>query len=135
MPLLDNFYCLQGASMSSNSLSYSGVLTQPHRVGQHDPDLTVIVPTRNEAGNIDILLTRISNAFSGPSFGKVSVEVIFVDDSTDRTPETIEAAMTRFPDRHIRLIHRAPEQRGDGLGGAVAVGLSAARSQYACVMD
>src|SRR5512146_2681165 len=130
MPLLDNFYCLQGASMSSNSLSYSGVLTQPHRVGQQDPSLSVIVPTRNEAGNIDILLTRIGNAFSSPSYSGPSLEVIFVDDSTDNTPETVEAAARRFPDLNVRLIHRPPEQRTDGLGGAVTLGLSAARSPY-----
>ncbi len=121
--------------MSSNSLSYTGVLTQPRSVDQHEPDLSVIVPTRNEAGNIDILLTRIGNAFSGSTFRSSSLEVIFVDDSTDNTPAAVEAAAKRFPDLNVRLIHRPPEQRADGLGGAVTVGLSAARSQYACVMD
>ncbi len=121
--------------MSSNSLSYSGVLTQPRRLDQHGLDLSVIVPTRNEAGNIDILLTRISNAFSGPSFAGASLEVIFVDDSTDNTPQTIEAAAKRFPSLNVHLIHRPSEQRTDGLGGAVTVGLAAARSEYACVMD
>ena len=121
--------------MSSSTLPYSGVLTQPRRVSQRDLDLSVIVPTRNEAGNIDILLTRIGNAFSGPSYAASSLEVIFVDDSTDDTPAAVEAAVRRFPDLNVRLIHRPPEQRSDGLGGAVTVGLSAARAQFACVMD
>jgi putative flippase GtrA len=33
------------------------------------------------------------------------------------------------------LIHRPPEQRADGLGGAVTAGLKATQSKYACVMD
>lgn len=121
--------------MSTNSLSYSSVLAQPRRVAPNDLDLSVIVPTRNEAGNIEILLTRIGNAFAGSSFGGSSLEVIFVDDSTDDTPQTVEAAAKRFPNLNVRLIHRAPEQRADGLGGAVTLGLSTARSPYACVMD
>src|SRR5512140_1168333 len=121
--------------MTTNSLSYSGVVTQPRRVGQSDLDLSVIVPTRNESGNIDVLLTRIENAFGGSSNLGARLEVIFVDDSTDNTPQTVEEAIARFPDLHVRLIHRPPEKRSDGLGGAVTTGLAAARSEYACVMD
>ncbi len=121
--------------MTTNSLSYGGVVTQPHRVGRSDLDLSVIVPTRNEAGNIDVLLTRIENAFSGGSTSGPQLEVIFVDDSTDSTPQTVQAAAERFPDLNVRLIHRPPEKRGDGLGGAVTMGLAAAQSKYACVMD
>src|SRR5512142_250288 len=108
--------------MTTNSLSYGGVVTQPHRVGRSDLDLSIIVPTRNEAGNIDVLLTRIENAFAGGSTSGPNLEVIFVDDSTDNTPQTVEAAEQRFPGLNVRLIHRPPEKRGDGLGGAVSVG-------------
>ena len=41
-------------------------------------DLSIVIPTRNEAGNINQLLTRIGQAFL-----EKSVEVLFVDDSTD----------------------------------------------------
>jgi putative flippase GtrA len=98
-------------------------------------NLSVIVPTRNEAGNVEVLLTRIENAFAGSSFSSSSLEVIFVDDSTDNTPQTVEMAARRFPELNVRLIHRPPEKRGDGLGGAVTLGLAAAKSKYACVMD
>ena len=50
--------------MSSNSLSYSGVVSQPSRVGQDSPDLSVIVPTRNEAGNIAPLVAEIAKALA-----------------------------------------------------------------------
>ncbi len=121
--------------MTTNSLSYGGVVTQPHRVGRRDLDLSVIVPTRNEAGNIEVLLTRIENAFSGGSTSGPSLEVIFVDDSSDNTPQTVETAAGRFPALNVRLIHRPAEKRSDGLGGAVTLGLAASQAKYACVMD
>ena len=95
-----------------------------------EPVISVVVPTRNEAGNIEFLLDRLENAFIDSP-----IEIIFVDDFTDETPQVIEAAAKRFPALVVRLIHRPPEQRADGLGGAVVAGLSAARSPYVCVMD
>lgn len=42
------------------------------------PTLSIILPTRNEAGNIHLLLTRIEGATRG-----IATQVVFVDDSTD----------------------------------------------------
>ncbi len=92
--------------------------------------LSVIVPTRNEAGNVEMLLVSIEKACSGQP-----LEVIFVDDSTDNTPQVVERAALQFPGLNIRLIHRPIEGRVGGLGGAVVVGLRAAHAEYACVMD
>ena len=61
--------------------------------------------------------------------------MIFVDDSSDDTPEVVVAAIEKFPAQNVRLIHRSPEERVGGLGGAVVVGLKAACADYACVMD
>ncbi len=100
---------------------------------ENDPSeltVSVVVPTRNESGNINPLLTNIRNAFYGRS-----IEVIFVDDSTDETPQVVEAAIERFPFQHVRLIHRPPEARKGGLGSAVVLGLRAAQAEYACVID
>lgn len=69
-------------------------------------DLSVIIPTRNEVGNIKPLLTRIDQALSG-----IRAEVLFVDDSTDETPQMIKSAIPLFPDLTIRLFHRAAEKR------------------------
>jgi glycosyltransferase involved in cell wall biosynthesis len=90
----------------------------------------VVVPTRNEADNVDALLKGIQAAV-----GCTPIEVIFVDDSTDDTPQVVETAVGRFPDLNVHLIHRDPPERAGGLGGAVVAGLRAARSEYACIMD
>jgi dolichol-phosphate mannosyltransferase len=92
-------------------------------------DLSIIIPTRNEAGNIAQLLRRLE-----PIVRTRSVEIIFVDDSTDETPQTIDDAASTYV-RPIRLIHRLPGQRTGGLGGAVLEGMRAARGHWLIVMD
>ncbi len=91
--------------------------------------ISIIVPTRNEAGNVEPLLTRIDEATRG-----VPIEVVFVDDSTDNTPEVITSLQNQFS-LSVVLIARPPERRGNGLGGAVVEGFKAARSPWVCVMD
>src|SRR5436853_5018992 len=93
------------------------------------PLLTVIVPTKNEAGNIEPLLRRVEEAVAG-----TTTEVIFVDDSTDETP----AVITRVADTvgmSVQVLHRPPERRADGLGGAVVEGIRAASGEWVCIMD
>lgn len=90
-------------------------------------DLSVIVPTFNEGGNVAELVRRI-----GATLDDVDFEVVFVDDSTDDTPATIQAvaAAAEFP---VRLIHRdAPE---GGLSGAVLEGFRNAQARWCLVMD
>ena len=93
------------------------------------PAVSVVVPTRNEADNVAELVRRLERAVP-----YLPMEVIFVDDSTDRTPEAIEALRGHYRPEII-LVHRPPEQRGDGLGGAVVRGLQIARAPLVCVMD
>jgi dolichol-phosphate mannosyltransferase len=92
--------------------------------------LSIIIPTRNEAGNVHALLSKINQIVN-----HIQAEVLFVDDSTDETPQTVVEAIPVFPRLNVRLLHREPEQRVGGLGGAVLLGLVNARSEYACVMD
>ena len=93
------------------------------------PELSIIVPTRNEAGNVAPLAARLDE-----TLGDRSAEVIFADDSDDDTPDAVmQAAATS---RHrIRLLHRPPDQRGTGLGGAVVAAMQIARAPWICVMD
>lgn len=93
------------------------------------PSLTIVVPTRNEAENVGPLFERLDRCLPGQV-----LEIIFVDDSDDDTVAAIES-LERSPDRVIRVIHRPRGERQGGLGGAVVVGLRAARADWVCVMD
>ena len=68
--------------------------------------ISVIVPTRNEAGNVDALLGRLAPVLAG-----VGSEVVFVDDSDDETPDRVRDWAGRGVDPQVRLIHRPPGQR------------------------
>jgi len=102
------------------------------RPGVELPSLTVVVPTKNEADNVDPLLRGLSVALAD-----VGAEVIFVDDSDDDTRDRIfrSAVETSRPSLDVRLIARDGDQRTGGLSGAVIDGLAAARSRWVCVMD
>lgn len=90
--------------------------------------VTIIVPTRNEAVNIEPLLRRLAQAM-----GETPFAVIFVDDSDDDTPQAITQARDHysFP---IQAVIRPPEAR-NGLSGAVVDGFKAAQEEWLCVMD
>ena len=90
--------------------------------------VTLIVPTRNEAGNIAPLVARSQAVLP------CDAEIIFVDDSTDDTPEVIRAVAAEAPVT-VRVIHRAPDERTGGLGGAVVAGMRGASGDVMVVMD
>ena len=94
------------------------------------PLLTLVIPTRNEAGNVSRLVRVLKKSLSG-----VDYRVVFVDDSTDETPEVIRSLSEE--DGRIVLIHREGAERGGGLSTAVMTGMDAAanESEYTCVMD
>ncbi len=93
------------------------------------PALTVIVPARNEAANIEPLLTRLA-----PAVLALSAEVLVVDDSDDDTASVLaaHAGECAVP---VRLLHREEGDRTGGLSGAVLAGLLAARGEWVLVMD
>ena len=98
----------------------------PHRE-PGTPELTVIVPTFNEALNVPELVRQLAEALEGQD-----AEVLFVDDSTDDTPEVVRqvASTAALP---VRLIHR--DTPVGGLSGAVQVGLAASTAPWCVVMD
>jgi dolichol-phosphate mannosyltransferase len=96
-------------------------------VAEHE--LSVVVPTRNEAAGIGRFLDALLPALEG-----IDAEVIVVDDSTDGTPAAVERSARRAP-LPIRLHHRTARERAGGLGGAVKVGFEAAQGRFVAVMD
>ena len=94
-------------------------------------NLTVIVPTRNEAETIGELVERVDRSLAHTA---VDYEVLVVDDSDDDTPTRArEASEAGSP---VRVLHRPPEARSGGLAGAVQTGIEAAPgSTLIAVMD
>jgi glycosyltransferase involved in cell wall biosynthesis len=93
------------------------------------PLVSVVVPTKEEAENIAPLLERLSTVAR-----TCEIEVIFVDDSDDETPESIREVGSEF-DASVSVIHRPAGERAGGLATAVIAGFEAARGSWICVMD
>ena len=91
--------------------------------------LSVVIPTRNEAANVEPLLARLASALEG-----IDHELIFVDDSDDGTLEALSAHATRNG-RRLVLHHRKPGEREAGLSGAVIEGLKLATGTHVAVID
>jgi len=88
--------------------------------------VSVIVPTRNERGNIEPVIQRT------PTMG-ARTELIFVDGwSTDGTPDEIRRCIEHYPDRSIRLIAQEGER---GKGQAVRQGFEAATGEVLMILD
>ena len=87
-----------------------------------------MIPTLDETGNIDIVLSELTAALSETQY---EYEIVVVDDgSTDGTVEQVREWTKRDP--RIRLISRAGER---GLAGAVLYGWSQSRANLLGVID
>lgn len=87
--------------------------------------VSVVVPCRNEEGNIEPAVERIPKLGSG-------TEIIFCDDkSTDKTREEIELVTQKYPEKNIRLV--------DGPGVCksknVWAGFDAAKNDVLMILD
>lgn len=87
---------------------------------------TVVVPCRDEVGNVDSLVQRV------PPMGS-HTDILFVDgNSTDGTPERIEQLIRQNPGRDIKLLR---QHRGPGKAGAVYDGFDAATGDILMILD
>jgi GT2 family glycosyltransferase len=87
--------------------------------------VSVVVPCRNEEGNIEAAVQRI------PALG-TQTEIIFCDDqSTDKTRAEIERMMRAHPEKNIRLVE------GPGICKAknVWAGFDAAKNDILMILD
>ncbi len=89
------------------------------------PTVSVIIPARNEKGNIENAVKRL------PAFGG-RTEIIFVEGhSKDGTFEEIERVKAAHPERDIKIM----KQDGKGKGDAVRKGLDAASGDILMILD
>ena len=89
--------------------------------------VSIVIPAKNEAANIEALLDEISDACSPHA----DHEVIVVDDgSDDGTSAVVEARMAR--QANLRLIRH---DRSGGQSAAVHSGVLAARGAVVCTLD
>ena len=87
---------------------------------------TVVVPARNEKGNIEEVVKRI------PVMGR-HTEIIFVEGgSRDGTAEEIERVIAAHPERDVKLIRQGS---GVGKGDAVRKGFAAAGGDVLMILD
>jgi glycosyltransferase involved in cell wall biosynthesis len=89
------------------------------------PSVSVIVPARNEAGNIDTILRRIPEMGNG-------TEIVFVEGhSTDNTYEAIDQSLEMFPERNCKVMR----QTGRGKGDAVRLGFEKSSGDVLMILD
>ena len=124
--------------MVQSSLSYSvPVPGGPLSVGPafagdaaaHAPALSVVIPTYNEALNVEELIRRLSLALD-PALGLDYELIVVDDDSPDRTWELAERLALDYP--RLRVMRRTGER---GLASAVIRGWQASCGAFLCVID
>jgi dolichol-phosphate mannosyltransferase len=113
----------------------TNVSARPLAVSPSDPigerssaplDLTVVIPTFNEAGNVAPLLAKLEAALTGLTW-----EAVFVDDdSPDHTSDRVRE-IARF-DRRVRIVQRVGRR---GLSSAVVEGVLSSAAPVIAVID
>jgi SAM-dependent methyltransferase len=108
------------------SLRHYSVCRSWRRARDETPkSVTVLVPVRNEKGNIEPAVTNL------PRFCD-DMEILFVEgNSKDGTYEEAERVIAAYPDRDIKLI----KQPGKGKGDAVFAGFDKARGDVLMILD
>jgi SAM-dependent methyltransferase len=102
---------------------YSVCRSLRHR--HHPKSVTVVVPARNEKGNIEAAIRRI------PRFND-ELEIIFVEGhSRDGTWEEVQRVIAAYPQYDIK----AMRQQGKGKADAVFTGFDAAHGDVLMILD
>lgn len=96
-----------------------------HKIAMEEPLVSVIVPARNEAGNIPQIFART------PEMGAGTELVLVEGHSRDNTFGAIEEAIANHPGRRCQLLR----QPGVGKGDAVRLGFSKANGDILMILD
>jgi len=109
-----------------NHLDLIGIITArplPDEVAE--ASVSIIIPARNESGNIENAVKRI------PGFG-LHQEIIFIEGhSSDGTYEEMERVQASYPEKDVRLLRQA----GKGKGNAVREAFDAATGDILMILD
>jgi dolichol-phosphate mannosyltransferase len=93
----------------------------------NQPAVSVVVPVRNETGNVASLVAEIAAVLDG----QWRFEVIYVDDgSTDGTATELARLMAQYP-----WLRRVRHKRSCGQSAAVRTGVKAARAPLVVTLD
>jgi glycosyltransferase involved in cell wall biosynthesis len=97
----------------------------PYQVDDSEPTVSVVVPARNEAGNIEQLFERIPEMGGG-------TELVFVEGhSSDNTYDAIREVMAAHPGRTCQVFR----QPGIGKGDAVRHGFAHGSGDVFMILD
>ncbi len=97
-------------------------------MNKYNQKLTLVIPTYNEAANIESLCSSLVEVFSK---NNIDYEVIVVDDnSPDQTWKTVQSIAAKY--NIIKVIRRTNER---GLATAVIAGWKCAKGDILAVMD
>jgi glycosyltransferase involved in cell wall biosynthesis len=103
------------------------IVLRPRISEVRKPSLSIVIPARNERGNVEGALARL------PKFEGADVEVIFVEGhSTDGTWEEIQRVLPLYSDG---LQLSAYKQPGKGKADAVRLGFAKATKQLLVILD
>jgi SAM-dependent methyltransferase len=101
------------------------LVARPVWYGERHSSVSIIIPARNERGNIENAVKRI------PVFG-THQEFIFVEgNSSDRTYEEILRVQAAYPDKDIKVM----KQSGRGKGNAVREAFDVATGEVLMILD
>ena len=90
------------------------------------PELSIVLPTFNEAKNIPLIVDKIAAAM-----GDIPFEIIVVDDDSPDGTVSVTRELSRDKP-HVRCVHRINRR---GLSGACIEGMMAASAPVVAVMD
>jgi len=93
----------------------------------NDPAVAVVVPVRNEVGNIATLVKEIAQALDG----QWRFEIVYVNDgSSDGTEAELQRLMAQYP-----YLRRVRHKQSCGQSAAVRSGVEAARAPLIVTLD
>lgn len=101
------------------------IVARPLAMEEKELSVSIVIPARNERGNIENAIRRT------PRFG-FSQEFVFVEGhSSDNTLQEIERVRKAYPGKNIKVLR----QSGKGKGNAVREGFDAAAGEVLMILD